>query len=112
MRAFDTGPGNMVLDAIVRKDATRHPRMMPGADGRRGDSSAVAHRTDGPSVPDAASPKSTGQEEFGAPLVRTLRDKQKRAHGCRLRTLLATCAAWTAEAIGSSRRLGPARSMT
>jgi anhydro-N-acetylmuramic acid kinase len=48
-------------------------------------------------------PKSTGREEFGAPFVRTLLDRQKRAR-LSMEDLLATCAAWTAEAIGSSRR--------
>jgi anhydro-N-acetylmuramic acid kinase len=48
-------------------------------------------------------PKSTGREEFGAPFVGSLLAKQRKAR-LSLEDLLATCAAWTAEAIGSSRR--------
>jgi len=48
-------------------------------------------------------PKSTGREEFGAPLIRRLLTRQRRTR-LSIEDLLATCAAWTAEAIGSSRR--------
>ena len=105
VRAFDTGPGNMVLDAIVQ-DATHGTRAYDagGRWARRG----TIHRpllTElmGHPFVTRRPPKSTGREEFGAPFVRTLRDKQKRAR-LSIEDLLATCAAWTAETIGSSRR--------
>lgn len=110
VRAFDTGPGNMVLDAIVQ-EATKGKRAYDagGRWARRGTvnrplfTELMAHPflTRRP-------PKSTGREEFGAPLVRTLLDKQKRVR-LSMDDLLATCAAWTAEAIGSSRRWVPGK---
>ena len=105
LQAFDTGPGNMVMDAIVR-EVTKGKRSydiggklaLRGTVSRRLLVDLMAH-------PFWARrpPKSTGREELGAPLVRSLLTKQRKA---RLSTedLLATCAAWTAEAIGSSRR--------
>ncbi len=105
LRAFDTGPGNMVLDAIVR-EVTKGKRTYD-AGGRWGRRGAVSRRllTELMAHPFLARrpPKSTGREEFGAPFVRSLLTKQRKA---RLSTedLLATCAAWTAETIGSSRR--------
>jgi len=110
IRAFDTGPGNMVLDAIVR-EATQGARAYDagGRWARRGTvnqawlTELVAH----PFL-SRRPPKSTGREEFGAPVVRALLDKQKQAR-VSMEDLLATCAAWTAEAIGSSRRWLPGK---
>ena len=48
-------------------------------------------------------PKSTGREEFGAPFVQALVARQRTLR-LSVEVLLATCAAWTAEAIGSCRR--------
>ncbi|MBI4002621.1 MAG: anhydro-N-acetylmuramic acid kinase [Nitrospira defluvii] len=105
LQAFDTGPGNMVMDAIVR-EVTKGKRSydaggrlaLRGIVNRRLLVELMAH-------PFLARrpPKSTGREEFGAPFVRSLLTKQRKA---RLSTedLLATCAAWTAETIGSARR--------
>ena len=110
VRAFDTGPGNMVLDAIVQA-ATQGTRAYD-AGGRLARKGTI-HRpllTELMAHPFLARrpPKSTGREEFGAPFVRRLLDKQKLT---RLSTedLLATCAAWTAEAIGSARRWVPGK---
>jgi anhydro-N-acetylmuramic acid kinase len=105
LRAFDTGPGNMVLDAIVR-EVTKGKRTYDAA-GRLARRGTVDRRLlrDLMAHPFIARcpPKSTGREEFGAPFVRRLLATQRRI---RLSTedLLATCAMWTAEAIGSSRR--------
>jgi anhydro-N-acetylmuramic acid kinase len=105
LRAFDTGPGNMVLDAIVREVSKGKRSYDPaGRLARRG---TVNRRLLGDLMahPFIARrpPKSTGREEFGAPFVRNLLARQRRA---RLSTedLLATCAMWTAESISSSRR--------
>ena len=110
VRAFDTGPGNMVLDAIVQ-DATQGTRAYDA--GGRWARKGTIHRpllTELMAHPFLARrpPKSTGREEFGAPFVRQLRDKQKRAR-LSMEDLLATCAAWTAEAIGSARRWVPGK---
>ena len=105
LQAFDTGPGNMVMDAIVREVSTG--KRLYDAGGRLAMQGTVSRRllTELMAHPFLARrpPKSTGREEFGAPFVRSLVMKQRKA---RLSTvdLLATCAAWTAEAIGSSRR--------
>lgn len=105
LRAFDTGPGNMVSDAIVR-EATKGKRSydVGGQWARRGTVNRLL-LTDLMAHPFLARrpPKSTGREEFGAPFVGSLLAKQRKAR-LSLEDLLATCAAWTAEAIGSSRR--------
>ena len=108
VRAFDTGPGNMVLDAIVQ-EATQGTRAYDA--GGRWARKGTIHRallTELMAHPFLARrpPKSTGREEFGAPFVRRLRDTQKRTR-LSMEDLLATCAAWTAEAIGSARRWVP-----
>ena len=108
IRAFDTGPGNMVSDAVVRH-ATK------GADGydqggrlaargkvhRRLLDELMAH-------PFLARrpPKSTGREDFGLPCVKTLLAKQRRLR-LPVEDILATCAVWTAQAIGTARRWVP-----
>lgn len=105
LHAFDTGPGNMVLDAIVRELTNGQRAYDVG--GRWARKGVVNRRllTDLMAHPFLARrpPKSTGREEFGAPLVRRLLAKQRKVR-MSVEDLLATCAAWTAEAIGSSRR--------
>lgn len=105
LRAFDTGPGNMVLDAIVHEATEGH--LPYDAGGRRAHKGTVNRPllTELMAHPflQRRPPKSTGREEFGAPFVRRLITKQRKAR-LSVDDLLATCAAWTAEAIGSSRR--------
>lgn len=105
LRAFDTGPGNMVLDAIVR-EVTKGTRTYDAA-GRLAVRGKVNPRLLGDLMahPFIARrpPKSTGREEFGAPFVRRLLAAQRRTR-LSIEDLLATCAMWTAEAIGSSRQ--------
>lgn len=105
VRAFDTGPGNMVLDAIIQ-EATNGKRAYDagGRWARKGTVSRplLAELMAHPFLA-RRPPKSTGREEFGAPLVCTLLDNRKWSR-LPINDLLATCAAWTAEAIGSSRR--------
>lgn len=105
LQAFDTGPGNMVMDAVVG-EATKGQRRYD-AGGRlalRGTvrQSLLAELMAHPFLA-RRPPKSTGREEFGGPYVRALLAKKRKA-GLSTEDLLATCAAWTAEAIGSSRR--------
>lgn len=105
VRAFDTGPANMLLDGVVqritrgRQSMDRHGRLaMRGAVDpvllRQLMRHPFLHRRP---------PKSTGREEFGEPLVsRLLRERQRR----RLTTadLLATLAQFTAEAVATANR--------
>lgn len=110
VRAFDTGPGNMVLDAIMHEATNGKRAYDAGGNWARKGAIHWPLLTELMAHPFLARhpPKSTGREEFGAPLVRTLLDKQRRA-GLSIEDLLATCAAWTAEAIGSSRRWVPGK---
>ncbi|HVG02416.1 MAG TPA: anhydro-N-acetylmuramic acid kinase [Nitrospira sp.] len=105
VQAFDTGPGNMVMDAIM-KHATKGTRLYD-AGGRMAMRGAVNRRLldELLSHPFLARqpPKSTGREEFGVLLIRRLLTRQRRTR-LSIEDLLATCAAWTAEAIGTSRR--------
>jgi anhydro-N-acetylmuramic acid kinase len=110
IRAFDTGPGNMVLDAIVR-EATQGTRAYDagGRWARQGTvNQALLRELMAHPFLSRRPPKSTGREEFGAPIVRALLDKQNKVR-LSMEDLLATCAAWTAEAIGSSRRWLPGK---
>ncbi|MBA5874024.1 MAG: anhydro-N-acetylmuramic acid kinase [Nitrospira sp. CR1.2] len=105
LRAFDTGPGNMVLDAIVQV-ATQRARSYDagGRMARQGsvNQALLAELMAHPFLM-RRPPKSTGREEFGAPFVQALMARQRKAR-LSLEDLLATCAVWTAEAIGSCRR--------
>ena len=105
LRAFDTGPGNMVLDAIVQvaTQGTR-PYDAGGQMARQGTvNQALLGELMAHPFLQRRPPKSTGREEFGAPFVQTLMARRRKAR-LSIEDLLATCAAWTAEAIGSCRR--------
>lgn len=105
LQAFDTGPGNMVMDALVREASKgKHSYdaggrlALQGTVSRRLLAELMAH----PFLT-RCPPKSTGREEFGSPFVRHLLTKQRTSH-LTTEDLLATCAAWTAETIGTARR--------
>jgi anhydro-N-acetylmuramic acid kinase len=103
--AFDTGPGNMVMDAVVR--VSTGGKFSYDAGGRRAlrgtiDRRLLAELMDHPFIT-RRPPKSTGREEFGEAFVRWL-GKRVRKAGLELEDILATCAAWTAEVIGAARR--------
>lgn len=106
--AFDTGPGNMVLDALVhRLTRGRQPMDRNGRMAAAGtaDAGLLATLMTHPFIR-RRPPKSTGREEFGeAFLMRLLMNRQAR----RLTTedLLATCSLFTAMAAGSARRWLP-----
>jgi anhydro-N-acetylmuramic acid kinase len=98
--AFDNGPGNMALDAVVRAaSAGREPFDRDGVRAARGRIDAELleelHR-----LPFFAlePPRSTGREEFGAALVAPL----CRRFADRLDDLLATLTRFTAEAVRRS----------
>ena len=105
VQAFDTGPANMVLDALMARSTDG--RQLMDRDGKlalkghiddRLLSKLLAH----PFL-SKRPPKSTGREEFGAPLVEDLMAMQQQ-RGLSIEDLLATCSMWTAKAVGTSRR--------
>jgi anhydro-N-acetylmuramic acid kinase len=100
---FDTGPANMVLDALARK-------LLPGApacdrDGKatasgKADERLLARLLDDPFFK-RPPPKSTGRESFGAPyLERMLREGE----GLSPEDLLATAATLVAETVAAAVR--------
>ncbi len=105
LRAFDTGPGNMVLDAVVSRITKGRLAMDRGgkmASRGRVDTDLLAELVAHPFLK-RHPPKSTGREEFGEAFLQSLFDRQRRRR-LSSRDLLATCARWTAEAVGSARR--------
>jgi len=103
--AFDTGPGNMVIDALVT--AFTDGKMQFDADGELG---ALGEVDDsllrwlmGHEFIARTPPKSTGREQFGASFVRELLAKAQ-ADDVSAEDLLATVTAFTAESIADSYR--------
>ena len=103
--AFDTGPGNMVLDALAHR-LTRGQQSMDrgGKMAAKGTvdaallASLLAHR-----FLRQRPPKSTGREEFGESfLARLLAMKRRRSLAAT--DLMATCSLFTAMAVGGARR--------
>ncbi|MBM4122436.1 MAG: anhydro-N-acetylmuramic acid kinase [Nitrospira sp.] len=105
VRAFDTGPGNMVLDALVS-------RMTGGQQSMdRGGRMAARGRVDVRLLRQLLAhpffhqrpPKSTGREEFGEAFLARLQATGRRRK-LRPEDLLATCSLVTAMSIGMARR--------
>ena len=98
--AFDTGPANMVLDALTLR-LTGQPYDEAGALAAQGtvDDLLVDDVLDAPFFR-AAPPKSTGREDFGAPFVEWLVGRGPSAPA----DLLATAAAVTARSIARAVR--------
>jgi anhydro-N-acetylmuramic acid kinase len=103
--AFDTGPGNMVIDAIMtRLSGGSMTYDLGGAMASRGQvcevllAWAMAHP-----YFEAPPPKSTGREEFGAIFVDRFVAEADRL-GCREADLVATATALTAESIAQAYR--------
>ena len=103
--AFDTGPGNMVMDGLVRRltkgreAMDRNGRL--AAKGRMAVgllAKLLAH----PYLK-RAPPKSTGREVFGDVFVEQILAAQK-AHRLKAADVLATCSLFTAITIGSARK--------
>ena len=95
--AFDTGPGNMVIDQLARTGGDELDR--DGAAAARGsvDEAALAGALRHPYFARPA-PKSTGREEFGAPFARGLLAAVKDRGGS-LDDAIATATALTVEAV-------------
>lgn len=103
--AFDTGPANMVLDALIhRLSEGKLPFDRGGKQAAKGTvhRSLLAELMAHPFLK-RRPPKSTGREEFGGQFIDQLLTKQ-RAYRLRPEDLLATCAYWTAAAVGGARR--------
>jgi anhydro-N-acetylmuramic acid kinase len=105
--AFDTGPGNMVIDALVREHtqgrqiydrggriAARGALVKPLLDELLGDRYYLERP-----------PKTAGREQYGEAFVARLK-----ASGARMEDLIATATVFTAASIAAGvRRFGPAR---
>ncbi|GIV61479.1 MAG: anhydro-N-acetylmuramic acid kinase [Rhodothermaceae bacterium] len=103
VRAFDTGPGNMVLDALARRLLGR-PCDTGGAVAARGTphegllDELLAHP-----YFDRRPPKSTGRELFGTPFVDRLWERARRL-GLSAADVLATATALTARTVRDACR--------
>ena len=107
VRAFDTGPGNMVLDALMHH--LSHGRLSMDRNGRLASKGAVdltllntmlAH----PFLRKRP-PKSTGREEFGDRFIARILKGTRRS--MRTEDLLATASLFTALSVGLARRWLP-----
>jgi anhydro-N-acetylmuramic acid kinase len=98
--AFDTGPGNMVMDGLVRRMTSGRESF--DRDGRRARAGRVHERLLGELLRHPflrrRPPKSTGRETFGAAFVEKLLDRGS-ALGLSEADLVATAAALTVETI-------------
>ena len=106
--AFDTGPGNMLIDGLMREfsgGARAYDR--DGAEAARGDCHAelLAQLMAHPYF-SRKPPKSTGREMFGQAFLRQMRAEAAR-RGISERDLLRTATEFTAESIAQSIRALP-----
>jgi len=103
--AFDTGPGNMVIDGVVNQLTGGREHF--DCDGRRAragrvDKDLLNHLMAHPFL-ERTPPKSTGREEFGAPFVsELLRLCRKNYPGLSLDGIVATVTRWTAASIAQA----------
>jgi len=102
--AFDTGPGNMVIDGVAAVGPVGATHDSDGQAARRGkiDPEALAELLADPYFGRRA-PKSTGREDFGAPFAKRLLDlvtKHRRSHDDALATATALTARSIADALG------------
>lgn len=108
VQAFDTGPANMVLDGLIHQMTGGRLSMdRQGAMARSGQVNAalLTELLQHPYLR-RCPPKSTGREEFGAAFLAWIRAIQKRRKLAD-RDVMATCARFTAECIGTARRWVP-----
>jgi anhydro-N-acetylmuramic acid kinase len=103
--AFDAGPGNMIIDAVTARLTNGRLRYdRDGALARRGriDPTLLRELMRHPFLR-RRPPKSTGREEFGAPVVdRLLAQARRRRLGDA--DIVATATAFTARALGDAYR--------
>jgi len=99
--AFDTGPGNMVIDQLVEHQSGGARHFDEGgkiAEAGRVDDALLRRLLANPYY-DRQPPKSAGREQFGREFVRSLL-----ASGSRIEDLVATATALTAETIARAIR--------
>jgi anhydro-N-acetylmuramic acid kinase len=99
---FDTGPGNMVADAIARMTGSRYDEGGAGARRGRVIRAALDEALSHPFFARPA-PKSTGREEFGAEFTSRLVERV-RAEGGSLDDALATATELTARTVADAVR--------
>jgi anhydro-N-acetylmuramic acid kinase len=103
--AFDTGPGNMIIDSVVRKltkgrlSMDRYGTM---ASKGRVDHELLSWLMESPFVR-MRPPKTTGREEFGEQFSR-LYLRRARSRGLKMNHIVATVTAFTAESIAYNYR--------
>lgn len=110
VRAFDTGPANMLMDGLVQRLTRGRLRMDAGghlATRGRVDSRLLARLLRHKFLT-RRPPKSTGREDFGAPVIDQLLREQRRRR-LAPNDLLATCVRFAAEAVGTCRQWLPGR---
>jgi anhydro-N-acetylmuramic acid kinase len=106
--AFDTGPGNVLLDAAA--EAATDGRLAFDAEGALAARGTVDPELLGSLLGDPffrqPPPRSTGRELFGPPLVRALAEQRglERGREDRWCDLLATLTAFTAKSLGDAYR--------
>lgn len=100
--AFDTGPGNMVIDAVAALAGATHDAGGAGAARGRVDEEALAELLAHPYF-ERRAPKSTGREQFGRPFATRLVETVTR-HGGTHEDALATATALTARTIAAAVR--------
>ncbi len=109
VRAFDTGPANMLLDGLVqRMSGGRHTMDRGGALAGRGTiQRRLLNKWMRHPFFRRRPPKSTGREEFGEPfLAGVMKDGEQQ--GVSSADLLATLARLTGEAVGTAKKWLPA----
>jgi anhydro-N-acetylmuramic acid kinase len=107
--AFDTGPGNMVIDQLARKGGNELDRDGAAAARGRVDEAALATALGHPYFA-RSGPKSTGREEFGAPFTQRLL-ADVRSRGGSLDDAIATATALSVESIARALDGGPWREL-
>lgn len=100
--AFDTGPGNMVIDAVASLEGASRDEDGAGAARGRVDTRTLSEFLGHPYFARRA-PKSTGREDFGGALARRLAEIVAR-HGGTHDDALATATALTARSVGDALR--------
>lgn len=103
--AFDTGPGNMVMDGLIRRLTKGRETMDRGGKLAAKGKVAIGLLAKLLSHPylKRNPPKSTGREEFGDAFAEQILAAQK-AHRLKSEDVLATCSLFTAITLGSARR--------
>lgn len=103
--AFDTGPGNMVMDGLMRRLTKGRETMDRGGKLAAKGKVAIGLLAKLLAHPylKRNPPKSTGREEFGDAFVEQILAAQK-AYRLKSEDILATCSLFTAITLGSARR--------